>query len=53
MDDFLAMGGYAVYVWSAVGLTVTVLIGNAWWANYKLSYTKRLLRDWFTRDVSE
>ncbi len=26
--EFLNMGGYAVYVWSSVGLTVVVLIIN-------------------------
>jgi heme exporter protein D len=25
--DFLSMGGYAAYVWSALGLTAVVLIG--------------------------
>ncbi|NKB47459.1 MAG: heme exporter protein CcmD [Legionellales bacterium] len=43
------MGGYAVYVWSAVGLTAVVLIGNAWWAQYKLKQTKRWLTDWVVR----
>ncbi len=28
MSDFLSMGGYAEWVWSAFGLTVVVLIGN-------------------------
>ena len=28
MRDFLAMGGYAVYVWSSYALTLVVLIGN-------------------------
>ena len=26
---FLAMGGYAVYVWPAYGLTLAILIANA------------------------
>ena len=26
-SDFLAMGGYAAYVWPAVGLTLVVLVG--------------------------
>ena len=29
MAEFLAMGGYAPYVWGAYGLTVAVLLGNA------------------------
>ena len=27
---FFAMGGYAVYVWPAVGLTVVVMVALAW-----------------------
>ena len=27
--EFLNMGGYAIYVWSAYGITAVVLIGNA------------------------
>lgn len=29
MAEFLAMGGYAFFVWSAYGLVAVVLIGNA------------------------
>lgn len=29
MAEFLAMGGYAFFVWSAYGLVGVVLIGNA------------------------
>ena len=28
-SEFLAMGGYAIYVWSAYGLTLVVLGWNA------------------------
>jgi len=28
MNEFLAMGGYAAYVWPAFGLTFAVLIAN-------------------------
>ncbi len=28
--EFLHMGGYAAYVWSAYGLTAAVLIGLEW-----------------------
>ncbi len=35
MNEFLSMGGYAAYVWSAFGITLVVLIGNIWSAyNY-------------------
>jgi heme exporter protein CcmD len=30
LQDFLNMGGYAGYVWSAYGLTALVLVLN-WW----------------------
>ena len=29
MSEFLNMGGYALYVWSAFGITLVVLIANA------------------------
>jgi heme exporter protein D len=28
MSDFFAMGGYAFYVWSSVGISVVVLVWN-------------------------
>ncbi len=37
-EQFLAMGGYAKYVWSAYGLGVIVIIGNG-------IYTARIKRD--------
>jgi heme exporter protein D len=30
VGEFLAMGGYAAYVWSAFGLTLAVLLGLLW-----------------------
>lgn len=30
MQAFLAMGGYAAYVWSAFGLTLLMLLGLLW-----------------------
>ena len=30
MTDFLQMGGYAPYVWSAYGITLAVLLLNIW-----------------------
>lgn len=32
MMEFLRMGGYGAYVWSAYGITLIVLIFNIWWA---------------------
>jgi len=31
MSEFLHMGGYAVYVWSAYGVAVVVLVGLVVW----------------------
>lgn len=30
MSEFLHMGGYAVYVWPAYGITAVVLAANLW-----------------------
>ena len=30
MSEFLQMGGYAAYVWSAYGITLIVLGANIW-----------------------
>ena len=39
MKEFLAMGGYAVYVWAAYGMTVVVIALNAWAAQRRLRRT--------------
>jgi heme exporter protein D len=36
MRDFLAMGGYALWVWSAYALTVIVMAGNVLAASGRL-----------------
>ena len=30
MSQFLAMGGYAPFVWTAYGITLVVMVLNAW-----------------------
>jgi heme exporter protein D len=30
MTEFIAMGGYAPYVWSAYGITLLVILLNIW-----------------------
>jgi len=37
LKDFIEMGGYAAYVWSAFGLTLAVLLGNAWLARRRFA----------------
>lgn len=44
MREFLAMGGYAAYVWSAYGLTLAVLIGNWWLGRRRLAAELETLR---------
>jgi len=41
MNEFLAMGGYAGYVWPAFGLTVAVLLLNIWSARRTLAQARR------------
>ncbi len=43
LADFLAMGGYAAYVWPAMGLTVAVLIGFVVTSLRRLRRTRRQL----------
>ena len=33
MSEFLAMGGHGPYVWSAYGVTLAVMVYNAWAAH--------------------
>ena len=35
MTEFFLMGGYAAYVWPAYGITLLVLVMNAWSARRK------------------
>jgi heme exporter protein D len=44
MRDFLAMGGYAQWVWSAFGLAVVVLVVNVVMARRRYRDTVRRLR---------
>lgn len=34
--NILSMQGYGAYVWGSVGLTLAILLGNLWYANYQL-----------------
>ena len=37
MTDFLHMGGYAFYVWTAYALGTGALLLNLWWARRNLA----------------
>ena len=43
LSEFLAMGGYAAYVWPAVGLTLAVLAGFVVTSLRRLRRTRRQL----------
>jgi len=45
IDTFLQMGGYAVYVWPALGLTVAILVGMAVDSVSRLRTAERGLAD--------
>lgn len=35
LNDFLAMGGHAPYVWSAWAMTLLLLLGSVWHARHE------------------
>ncbi|MBC6416504.1 MAG: heme exporter protein CcmD [Rhodospirillales bacterium] len=43
LESFLAMGGYAAFVWPAIALTLAVLIWLAWISVRKLRDTQKRL----------
>ncbi|MCW8844202.1 MAG: heme exporter protein CcmD [Gammaproteobacteria bacterium] len=50
--EFLNMGGYAVYVWSSVGLTVAVLIINVITARRAVSQELERLRKRYANEAN-
>ncbi len=36
MSDFLAMGGYAQYVWPSYAVVLAAIVLNIWWARRAL-----------------
>ena len=53
MSEFLDMGGYARYVWSAFGITLVVLVGNYFVARSELRNIQgRLIRRLQAQDGS-
>jgi heme exporter protein CcmD len=44
-ETFLQMGGYAAYVWPALGLTVAILVGMAATSIGRLRASERALKD--------
>jgi len=44
MNEFVNMGGYAVYVWSAYGITAFLLIGLVSWTVLVLRNSEKELK---------
>jgi heme exporter protein D len=53
MREFLAMGGYAVWVWSAFGLTALVLAANMLAASRRYDRTLARLRSRMARSEGD
>jgi heme exporter protein D len=51
MSEFLAMGGYAAWVWSAFGLTAIVLVANVIAAGRRYRQAIGRLQDRITRSA--
>jgi len=49
VSEFLAMGGDGAYVWSAYGITLAVLILNAWLARGKRKLALRRAQELATQ----
>lgn len=47
--DWLAMGGYSMYVWPAYGLVCAVLVMNVLGMKWKKKQTQKKLQQWFKR----
>jgi heme exporter protein D len=46
VTEFVFMGGYAGYVWSAYGITLAVMIANVWAAyRYHAKWRERALEE--------
>mgnify|MGYP001209539578 FL=1 len=50
MMEFMLMGGYAGYVWSAYGITMLVLVANVWMAyRFHAKWLKRAQEEAMTK----
>jgi len=50
MMEFMLMGGYAGYVWSAYGITMLVLVANVWMAyRFHAKWLKRAQKEGMTK----
>ena len=47
--QWLAMGGYSIYIWPAYGLVCVVLIMNLLGIKFQRVRTRKKLQQWFKR----
>lgn len=47
--EWLTMGGYSIYVWTAYGLVCVVLVMNLLGMKWKRKQTRHKLQQWFKR----
>ena len=52
MSEFFAMGGYAPFVWSAYGITLVVMVLNAWAARRRRGQALDRVRQMGEADLS-
>lgn len=50
--NWLAMGGYARYIWPAYGLVFVVLLGNLFGIRWQRQKTRKKLLQWFKNGES-
>ena len=53
MSEFLDMGGYAPYVWTAYGITLVVIVLNAWSARRRHAQALTKVRQMDRSDLIE
>lgn len=49
--NWLSMGGYSVYVWSAYGLVGAILVINLLGMKWKRKQTRLKLQQWFKQTL--
>ena len=47
--QWLAMGGYSMYIWPAYGIVSVVLVGNIVGIKWQQKRTRMQLQKWFKR----
>lgn len=52
MNNWLAMGGYGVFVWGAYGFSLGILVLNVVWSKYKRKQILSKLKKFLSREVA-